>query len=128
MMITRSLAILAAIGAVTLSALPAGAQAKQEKKEVAKPETQAQLKKEAKVSLADAKATALKLVPGGKVKSSEIEREKGKLIYSFDIATKGKSGIDEVNVDAITGEVIGGVEHEDAKAEAKEKKAEAKKP
>jgi len=40
------------------------------------------------------------------------------LLYSYDIATKGKSGIDEVQVDAITGAVIGDVVHENA---AKEK-------
>jgi uncharacterized membrane protein YkoI len=64
-------------------------------------------------------------VPGGKVQSHELEREKGKLIYSYDIKVAGKSGIEEVNVDAMTGEIVAH-EHEDAKTEAKEKKAEAK--
>ena len=123
--INRSIALLATVGALALSASPVAAQAK-EKAVPAKHETQAQLQKEAKTSMADAKATALKLVPAGKIKSSELERENGKLIYSFDIATKGKSGIDEVNVDAVTGTVIGGVVHENAAAEAKEAKAEAK--
>ncbi len=88
-------------------------------------ETEAQLKAAAKVSEADAAKTALAKVPGSTVKSSELEREDGKLIYSFDLATKGKSGIDEVHVDAITGAIVGKVEHENAKAEAKEAKAEA---
>lgn len=120
----RRIALLVAVSAVSLVASPLAAQGKKEAP--AKHETQAQLKKEAKISMADAKATAAKLVPNGTIKSSELEREKGKLIYSFDIATKGKSGIDEVNVDAMTGTVIGGVVHEDAKAEAAEAKAEAK--
>ena len=87
--------------------------------------SQAALRKEAKIAEADARKTALAAVPGGKVQSHELEREKGKLIYSYDIKVAGKSGIEEVNVDAMTGEIVAH-EHEDAKAEAKEKKAEAK--
>ena len=113
----------AALAAITLSASPAAAQAA---KPAAKHETQAQLKAEAKVSMADAKKSAMALVPKGRVKASELERENGKLLYSFDIATKGKSGIDEVQIDAITGAQIGGIVHEDAKTEAAEAKAEKK--
>src|SRR5690242_1036112 len=87
--------------------------------------TQAALRKEAKVSEAAARKTALAAVPGGKVQSHELERENGKLIYSYDIKVTGKPGVEEVNVDAKTGEIVAH-EHEDAKAEAKEKKAEAK--
>lgn len=71
-----------------------------------------------------AKATALKKVPGGKIASSELERENGKLIYSFDIKT-AKSGVTEVNVNAVNGEVVD-VHHENAAKEAAEKKQEAK--
>jgi len=85
---------------------------------------QAALRKEAKIAEADARKTALAAVPGGKVQSHELERENGKLIYSYDIKVAGKSGIEEVNVDAMTGEIVAH-EHENAKTEAKEKKAEA---
>jgi uncharacterized membrane protein YkoI len=85
----------------------------------------------AKVTAAAAMASAQAKVPKGKIVSAEIEEEKGKLIYSFDIKTDGKSGTDEVNVDAMTG-AVGAVEHEDAAAEKKEAAAEkakaAKKP
>jgi uncharacterized membrane protein YkoI len=91
----------------------------------AKPESQAALMREAKVSKAVATKTALAQVPGGKVRSSEIERENGKLIYSFDIKVAGKSGIEEINVDAITGTVIAH-EHETPKTEKKEAAAEKK--
>lgn len=91
-----------------------------------KPETQAQLMRQAKISKAVATKTALSKVPGGKVKSSEIERENGKLIYSFDIKVAGKSGIEEINVDAITGDVVAH-EHETAKAEKREATLEKKK-
>lgn len=117
--------MLVALAAMTLSAAPAFAQA-EGTKPAAKQETQAQLKAETKVSMADAKKTALTQVPKGRVKASELEREKGKLLYSFDIATKGNSGIDEVQVDAITGALIGGVVHENAAAEKKEAAAEKK--
>ena len=91
----------------------------------------AKLKSQAKVSEADAIATAMKRVPNGAIKAGELEREDGKLIYSFEIKVPGKSGIEEVNVDALTGAVVG-QEHETPKMEkqeaAKEAKEKAKKP
>jgi Peptidase propeptide and YPEB domain len=105
-------AVMLTFGAVT----PAWAQ---------KPEPQTALRKEAKVTEADARKIALAAVPNGKVQSHELERENGKLIYSYDIKVAGKPGVEEVNVDAVTGEIVAH-EHEDAKAEGKEKKAEAK--
>src|SRR5205823_11902610 len=75
-------------------------------KRMKKAESQAALQKEAKISEADARATALKEVPNGSVKSEELEREHGKLIYSYDITVPGKSGIDEVNINAIDGTVV----------------------
>jgi uncharacterized membrane protein YkoI len=50
-------------------------------------------------------------VPNGKIRGLELEREHGKLIYSFEIKVAGKPGITEVNVDAMTGSV-GPLEHE----------------
>ena len=44
--------------------------------------------------------------PNGTIKESELEKEHGKLIWSFDIATPGTTDITEVNVDAITGKVV----------------------
>jgi hypothetical protein len=80
------------------------------------------LLKMATISAETAIATAQAKVPKGKIQAAEIEQEDGKLIYSFDIKTAGKSGIDEVNVDAKTGAVLG-VDHESPAAEAKEAKA-----
>jgi len=54
--------------------------------------------------MAPAKKTVLAKEPGT-IKSQELEREDQKLIYSFDIQMK--SGIHEVNVDAISGDVVG---------------------
>lgn len=62
-------------------------------------------------SLDSAAKLALARVPGGRITKGELEEEDGKLIYSFDVAVEGKSGIEEVHVDARTGEVIA-VKHE----------------
>ena len=83
-----------------------------------------------KLSLDSAQTIASAKVPGGQVKSHELEREHGHLIYSFDFVVPGKSGIDEVNVDAMNGAVLA-VAHEGPKAEKKEiaqEKREAVKP
>ena len=64
----------------------------------------------------------------GKFKSSELEKEHGKWIYSFDVLTK-EGKIMEVEIDAYTGAVIA-VEEETPEKEAAEKaqeKAEKKK-
>ena len=80
---------------------------------------------EAKVSEAQAKSTALNKVPHGIVKSSELETEKGKLVWSFDIAQPSTKGVTEIQVDAITGK-IASLKIETAAQEAKEAKADAK--
>jgi uncharacterized membrane protein YkoI len=54
---------------------------------------------------------ALARVPGGTITEAELEEEDGRLIYSFEIKVAGKTGEDEVHVDATTGAVLK-VEHE----------------
>jgi hypothetical protein len=85
----------------------------------------ASLAKQAKISLEAARATALAKVPGGTVRSEELEKEHGKLVYSFDIEVPGKSGVEEVNVSAITGKVLS-KHHESARYEKREAKEEKK--
>ena len=82
---------------------------------------QAKLAKEAKISKEKAQEIALKKAPGT-VESSELEREKGTLVYSFDIKTA--KGITEVLVSAIDGHIVS-TSHETAAKEAAEKKKEA---
>ncbi len=67
---------------------------------------QAELQAQAKVSKESAQQTALAKAPGGTVKEGELEKEKGKLIWSFDITTPDSKDITEVGVDAITGDVV----------------------
>lgn len=85
---------------------------------------QAQLQKEAKISMKQATAIALRQVRNGNVESAELEREGGHLIYSFDIRQPNRSGITEVNVNAMNGKVLA-VQHENAAKEAAEAKQEA---
>jgi uncharacterized membrane protein YkoI len=84
---------------------------------------EAKLAKQARITKEQAQEVALKRAPGT-VESGELEREHGKLVYSFDIRN-ARGTIDEVQVSAITGKVVR-VEHENKKQEAAEKRKEAK--
>ena len=81
---------------------------------------QAELQAQAKISKDQAQQTALAKAPGGTVKESELEKEHGKLVWSFDIATTDSKDITEVNVDAITGDVVS-VEKEAPESQSKDK-------
>ena len=72
------------------------------------------LQAQAKVSKDDAQATALAKVPNGTVKECELEREHGRIIWSFALNTPDSKDITEVNVDAVTGDVVN-IEHEKPK-------------
>ena len=72
--------------------------------------------KKPKITMEQARATASAEAPGT-IKSAELEKEHGKLVYSFDIATAG--GIREIQVDANSGEIVSN-EMESAADEAKE--------
>lgn len=84
------------------------------------------LRADAKVTKEQATATALAKVPGGTVKDAELEREHGKLIWSFDIAVAGTKDITEVQVDAKTG-AVASVEKEGPATQAKEAVKDTKK-
>ena len=73
----------------------------------------------ARITLDSARAIALAQVPSGVFDKVELEREDGKLIFSFDIKVAGQPGVEEVHVDALTGAVLS-KEHEDAAAEGRE--------
>jgi hypothetical protein len=76
-----------------------------------------------RVTEAKARRAALATVANGAIQSSELEKEKGILIWSFDIRTPGTRAVTEVHVDARTGKVISkSLERPDQ--EAIEKKAE----
>ena len=111
-----------AIAAIAMFAVAPALMAQSEKVKETKPG----LFKKAKVTADAAIATAQGLLPNAKLDAGEIEEEGGKLIYSFDFKTDGKTGIDEVNIDAMTGKLVGKINHESPAAEAKEEKADKK--
>jgi hypothetical protein len=86
----------------------------------------ANLAAQAKITKAEAEKIALDKVAGGTIKESGLEKEKGKLLWSFDIATPGTKDITEVQVDAMTGQVLDVVKETVADQE-KEKQEDAKK-
>jgi uncharacterized membrane protein YkoI len=86
----------------------------------------AKSKLKAKITRAEAEKIALAKVPKGKVKEAELEEEKGKLIWSLDIGTPGTRHLTEVQVDAVTGEIVS-VEKETPADQKKVKKEDAKK-
>ncbi|WP_266171491.1 PepSY domain-containing protein [Dyella subtropica] len=87
--------------------------------------SQAKLMAQAKVTESQAKETALAAVPGGSIASSELEREHGKLVWSFDIKTPGSKDITEIQVDAIGGKIVSN-EKESPADQAKEAAADSK--
>jgi len=116
-------AVLAALAALLTAGSTSGAQ------DVKVKEEKPGLFKKAKITPDSATASAKAAVPKGVIQSAELEEEDGKLIYTFDLKTAGKSGADEVHVDAMTGKVS--VAHEtpaQEKAEAAKAGAAPKKP
>jgi len=85
--------------------------------------TKEELAAMAKVTQADAQKTALGTLKDpskATVKSAELEAEYGCLLFSFDIAVAGKTGVREIQIDAGNGKVLSN-KHESPKAEAAEK-------
>ncbi|MGH8094552.1 MAG: PepSY domain-containing protein [Chthoniobacterales bacterium] len=69
-------------------------------------DNQAQLRAEAKVTRKDAEKTALARVPSGTTKDGELEKENGRVMWSFDLAMPHSGNIIEVQVDAKTGKIV----------------------
>ena len=105
------------------AATPARVSGSQEARENKKSAAQEKLQRQAKITIDQARETALKRAPGT-VEDGELEREHGRLVYSFDIRN-AKGTIDEVQVSAISGKVVR-VEHESKAQEAAEKRKESK--
>lgn len=98
------LSLLAALAAAGTVAYAANAADTRQHTKV-KPFTGEELAKNAKITMVDARAIALKAHPG-KITDEELEKEKGGsgLRYSFDI--KDAADTHEVGVDAKTGKVL----------------------
>lgn len=77
-----------------------------------------------RISMRTARAHALALVPHGRIRSGELETEHGQLIYSFDIQVPRRSGIEEIQISALTGRLVSRT-HETPAAERREARTEA---
>ncbi len=89
------------------------------------PEMQAKLAKEAKISIEQARSTALGRV-SGKITEEELEMENGKLVYSIEIRDKNQKTFD-VEVDAKTGAIVNvEEENDDDEDDAADKSKETK--
>ena len=130
------LVALVVAGATLAIAAPAGAQAASSHPAMAKKASSAQhtvkvkeatpgLAAQATISADSAQKIALAQVPRGRVREAALQEENGTLVYSYDIKARGKSGVEEVMVDAKTGAVVS-TKHETAKTEAKEAASEKK--
>jgi len=122
-----STVLTAATLAVGAALAPRAAQAQQHSY---KRDLPADLVKQTTVVESDAAKTAAARVKHGRIEAVELENEGGRLIYSYELKVAGRSGVEEVNVDAKSGKVVS-TEHESAKSEAKEaaqEKKETKKP
>ena len=80
-----------------------------------------QKKQQAKITKEQATKTALGQVKGGTIQSSELEKEEGKLVWSFDI--KAGKEIREIWIDANTGAYLK-TETESAASEKEERVSE----
>lgn|SRR5512140_1809383 len=113
-----------ALACALVCALPRRASAQQTSTPATQSTIDPALVAQARITLDSARAIALHKVPHGSVASEELERESGHLIYSFDVKVPGKPGIQEVNVNALTGKVLG-VHHEGPAAERNEARADS---
>lgn len=84
---------------------------------------EAHLMKEATITKADAEKTALAGVPQGAIKSAELEKEHGKLVWSFDIARPWTKDFTEIQVDAKSGKIVV-VKNENPRQQAAEERTE----
>ena len=79
---------------------------------------EAQILREVKITMAQARQTALARIPGN-IESGKLEREKGKLWFEFEIHKTGSGAEAEIHIDAVTGEV-GEIKEESGSGSSKE--------
>lgn len=82
---------------------------------------------QARVSEDSALKIAMARMPGAKAQALELENENGHLIWSWEMKLEGKTGIEEVNVNALDGSILG-VEHEEPSGQRRDSTPAAAKP
>src|SRR4051794_28932169 len=71
------------------------------------------------ISMQAARAQVQAALPLGRIRSAELEREHGRLIYSFDVQVPGRPGVEELQIDAVDGSLVAR-HHESPAAERRE--------
>ncbi len=66
---------------------------------------EAALVREARITMAQARATALAKIPGN-IEMAKLEREKGKVLFEFEIHRADNNAEVEIHIDAVTGDVF----------------------
>jgi hypothetical protein len=102
--------------AAALLAVAAPAAAQQHAAPSYRREVPARLLRRATISEDSARSIVMARIPGATVQALELENEHGRLIWSWELKVPGKTGIEEVNVNALDGSIVG-VEHEGPAAE-----------
>jgi uncharacterized membrane protein YkoI len=67
---------------------------------------QNEAKHSGKITKARAEQIALTKVPGGRIRSAELETARGQRFWSVYIAKPGSKNAKEIRVDAVTGQII----------------------
>ena len=118
--VNAAMAFLFVIGLFAFASTGVSAQEKEEKEG----KQNSKLAKQTKITMAQARDIAQKQAAGN-IEDGELEKEHGKLVYSFDIRNE-KGTITEVQVDAKTGKVVSTVEETKADEEKEKREDEMK--
>ena len=118
--VNAAMAFLFVVGLFAFASTSVSAQEKEEKEG----RQNSKLAKQTKITMAQARDIALKQAAGN-IEDGELEKEHGKLVYSFDIRN-AKGTITEVQVDAKTGKVVSTVEETKADEEKEKREDEMK--
>lgn len=108
--------LLAGVPGIAAAQQPARSRARPHPTHAYKREVPRRLLAQTKISEDSALKIAMARMPGAKVRAVELENEHGHLIWSWELKLAGKAGIEEVNVNALDGSIVG-VEHENPEAE-----------
>lgn len=94
----KILAIAVACSVTSLAALSPAYAAKSQESAVASGQS--------KISESTAREIAAKRYPNSAFESAELEKEDNRLIWSLDLRPNGSNQVQEVHIDAMTGEII----------------------
>ena len=66
----------------------------------------ASLQAQSQITRERAEAAALRLVPGGEIMGGNLEQDKDKLLWWFDVSIPGSRNVKAIRIDAYTGVIV----------------------